>query len=220
MTFICSRATPESLVVSVARRGRWEKNMKIIEYMDPTELMSEDGVDVKVRRIPSDLEAGLSDRAIELWKFSKRRITAPDGNLLMRYADTMTSAFAAKIEEFLSDPEHINAKFGGKRPTDEAVAARAGFSRAKWNRLTAAVHLDIERGNAFAVAIALKLNEVQTEQLLYSAGFALNYELELDSAIMYFIKNEIYDIDVIFETLSEFSDVRNGLDKFTFLPKK
>lgn len=208
------------MICAVADSGGWERNMKTIEYADPTELMSEEGVDVKVRRIPSDLEEGLSYRALELWRFSKRRITAPDGSLLMQYADKITVAFAAKIEEFLSDPEHINAKFGGKRPTDETVAARAGFSRAKWNRLTAAVHLDIERGNAFAVAIALKLNEEQTEELLYSAGFALNYELELDSAIMYFIKNEIYDIDVIFDTLSEFSDVKNGLDNFTFLPKK
>jgi len=193
--------------------------MKTIEYMDPTELACEEGTRVQVRKIPSALEGKLSDTAVELWKFSKRRITDADGNLLMQYADTMTSAFAAKIEEILSDPEHINLKFGGKRPTDETVAARAGFSRAKWNRLTAAVHLDIERGNAFAVAIALKLNEEQTEELMYSAGFALNYEHELDSAVMYFIKNEIYDIDVIMETLSEFCDVKNGLDKFTFLPR-
>lgn len=194
--------------------------MKIIEYMDPTELMNEEGVSIQVRKMPSCIEDNLSDRAIEVWKHSKRRIIAPNGKVLMRYAETMTSIFAAKIEEFLSDTEHINSKFGGKRPTDEMMAARAGFSRAKWNRLTAAVHLDVERGNAFAVAIALKLDEKQTEELLYSAGFALNYEHELDSAIMYFIKNEIYDIDVVIETLSEFSDVKNGLDKFTFLPKK
>ena len=194
--------------------------MKVIEYRDPSELVGEKGISVQVRKLPASLDGKLSDTAIELWKFSKRRITDEGGNVIMQYADTMTNAFACKIEEFLSDPEHINAKFGGKRPTDETMAERAGFSRAKWNRLTAAVHLDIERGNAFAVALALKLDEEQTEQLLYSAGFALNYEHELDCAVMYFIKNGIYDIGVVMAAMSEFCDVKNGLDKFTFLPKK
>ncbi len=193
--------------------------MKKIEYKDPAELASENGATVQIRNIPSKLAATLTKDAIEVWNFSKRRIIDAKGKVVMSYADTMTTAFANKIEEFLSDPEHIANKFDGKRPTDNMMASRAGFSRATWNRLTGAIYLDIERGNAFAVAIALKLDEKQTEELLYSAGFVLNYEHELDCAIMYFIKKGEYDINVIKGALSQFCDVKNGFDNFTFLPR-
>jgi hypothetical protein len=193
--------------------------MKKIEYKDPVELANEKGATVQIRPIPSKLVGTLSKDAIDVWNFSKRRIIDANGKVVMPYADTMTNAFANKIDEFLSDPEHIESKFEGKRPTDNTMASRAGFSRATWNRLTGAIYLDIERGNAFAVAIALKLDEKQTEELLYSAGFVLNYEHELDSAIMYFIKKGEYDINVIKAALSQFCDVKNGFDNFTFLPR-
>lgn len=193
--------------------------MKKIEYLDPQEAAKENGATVHIRKVPAKLEGTLSEEALNVWNFAKRRITDANGKVVMQYADTMTSAFANKIEEFLSDAEHIEKKFGGKRPTDNMMASRAGFSRATWNRLTGAIYLDIERGNAFAVAIALKLDEKQTEELLYSAGFVLNYEHELDSAIMYFIKKGEYDINVIKEALSHFCDIKNGFDKFTFLPR-
>ena len=194
--------------------------MKRIEYSDPTELSAIQGVTVKIAPIPKSAEKGATDLAREMWAYAKRKITAKNGNVILKSADTMTSAFAAKIEEYLSDAEHLRTHFGGKRPTDEEMAKRAGFSRAKWNRLTGGTHLDIERGNAFAVAIALELNESQIAELFYAGGFVLNYEHELDCAIMYFVKKRIYDIKVITETLSQFCDVKNGLDKFTFVPKK
>ena len=56
-------------------------------------------------------------------------------------------------------------------------------------------------------------------KLLYAAGFAVNYGHELDCANMYFIKNEIYDINVITRTVSKFCDIRSGFDKFTFNPR-
>ena len=193
--------------------------MKRIEYSDPTELAAIPGMTVKVAPLPKRVEESASSLAREVWAFSKRKITSKNGKVILRGADTMTSVFARKIEEFLSDLDHINKRFGGKRPTDTEMAKRSGFSRAKWNRLTGATHLDIERGNAFAVAIALQLDEKQTAELLYAGGFAVNYEHELDCAMMYFIKNEIYDINVITRTLSEFCDIRNGFDKFTFNPR-
>lgn len=193
--------------------------MKRIEYCTPTELSKIPSVTVRLSPIPKTKEIN-TESAREVWEFSKRKITAQSGRVLLRSADTITSSFARKIEEFLSDPEHLKEHFGGKRPTDSQMAKRANFSLAKWNRLTGGTHLDIERGNAFAVAIALELDEDQIAELLYAAGFVLNYELELDCVVMYFINKGIYDMRVINETLSEFCDVQNGLDKFTFDPKK
>lgn len=193
--------------------------MKKIEYADPTELGKIPGVTVKVSPIPKEAKEGVSPLACEIWAFSKRKITSKGGRVILRGSETITNSFARKIEEFLSDKEHLDEHFNGKRPTDSEMASRAGFSRAKWNRLTSATHLDIERGNAFAVAVALCLDENQTAELLYAGGFVLNYELELDCAMMYFIKNGIYDLRVITDALSEFCDIRNGLDKFTFSPR-
>ena len=193
--------------------------MKKIEYFDPSEVSEIKGASVRELAFPRDLDATATDLAHKVWAFSKRRITDRFGNVILGAADTMTTAFAKKIEDFLSDEEHLAKNFDGKRPTDQMMADRAGFSRPKWNRLTSATHLDIERGNAFAVAIALKLDEEQTVELLYAGGFVLNYEHELDCVMMYFIKNGIYDIKLITSTLSQFCDIKNGFDKFTFKPK-
>ena len=193
--------------------------MKKIEYFDPSEVSEIQGASVRELAFPTRLDATATDLARKVWAFSKRKITDRLGRVIIGAADTMTSAFARKIEEFLSDEEHLAKNFDGKRPTDQMMADRAGFSRPKWNRLTSATHLDIERGNAFAVAIALKLDEAQTAELLYAGGFVLNYEHELDCAMMYFIKQGIYDLRLITSTLSQFCDLKNGFDKFTFTPK-
>ncbi len=191
--------------------------MKRLEYYDPTDEECKRAT-VTANAFPRRLEATATDTAKKVWDFSKRKITGTFDRVLLRPADSITKVFARKIEEFLSDAVHLEKSFNGKRPTDSMMAKRAGFSRAKWNRLTSGTHLDIERGNAFAVAIALKLDEEQTVQLLYAGGFVLNYEHELDCAMMYFIKNGIYDINLIVETLSQFCDLTNGFDKFTFNP--
>ena len=191
--------------------------MKRLEYLDPTDEECKAATVTKIA-FPRRLHEGASDLAKEVWGFSKRKIVGSFDRVLLRPADSITNVFARKIEEFLSDEEHIERAFDGKRPTDSMIAKRAGFSRAKWNRLTSGAHLDIERGNAFAVAIALKLDEAQTAQLLYAGGVAINYEHELDCAMMYFIKNGIYEMDTIVKALSQFCDIKNGFDKFTFHP--
>ena len=66
---------------------------------------------------------------------------------------------------------------------------------------------------------ALQKRSPQTAELLYAGGFVLNYEHELDCAMMYFIKQGIYDLRLITSTLSQFCDIKNGFDKFTFTPK-
>ena len=190
--------------------------MKKVEYFDPSDAHTIAGVSIKKKALPENIRSTATKEACDVWNFSKRTIKDFYGKTVLSPAEKMTFVFAQKIEEFLSDKEHLKKHFGGKRPTDEQMARRADFSRAKWNRITSATHLDIERGNAFAVAIALELDEAQTVELLYAGGFVLNYEHELDCAMMYFIKKGIYDIQFIKQTLSQFCDIKNGFDRFTF----
>ena len=130
-----------------------------------------------------------------------RKITAPLGDM---------------IYEILHDTDHIMNRFGGERPRVDDICEAAGFSPATWNRITGGRLLDIERGNVFAIALALRLDAEQTVAMMAAAGFLINYEFELDAAVMFFIHRGIYDMDLIRRVLSQFADIQNGLDRFQF----
>jgi len=169
---------------------------------------------------PARLPAGVTgEEATRLWNTVMRPIYGPCQNLVKKKNTvTPSCALTLLVEEFLNDPEHIDLKFDCERPSDKDIYEAAGFSRAKWGRIKSGKLPDLERGNVFALAIALRLDAEQTEQLLFAAGFALNYDLDLDCAMMYFIHHEIYDMERIYRILSEFCNVKNGLDCFLFRP--
>lgn len=156
--------------------------------------------------------------AIELWQAVMRQVKDASGATVLRAADTVGQSVARRIEAFLSDKAHIAAKFGGERPKAKQLYHSAGFSKSKWNRIVSGELSDITRGNLFAIAIALRLSAAQTEELLFAAGFVLNYELDLDIAMLYFINRQIYDMQTIYQVLASFCDVTNGLDRFCFQP--
>lgn len=191
--------------------------MKSYEYIDPYDL--DEGL------VKGNPEGGIDpeitdEKALELWRTVMRTVKNEKGDVVLKSADTVSQVFSRKVTDILNDEEHMNRKFPGKRPTVREIYTAAKFSKSKWGRMTGGDLCDLERGNVFAAAVALRLDEKQTVELLYSAGFALNYELDLDAAIMYFIKQEIYDLDYIYSVLSHFSDITNGLDCFMFQPKK
>ena len=132
---------------------------------------------------------------------------------------TASRSLADKIIEFMEDEDHIFYAFDGDRPKAKDIYKGARLSKSTWGRIMTGELSDVERGNVFAIALALRLNEEQTVELLKSAGFLLNYELELDAAVMYFIKKEERDLDKIWRVLGQFSNVKNGLDCFVFHPQ-
>ena len=193
--------------------------MRKIEYFDPYEAEAENNCDFSS---PLHLDKGIkNDMAIALWNTVMRKATAKDdrSRVLLRHANTASLSFAKKIQQFMNDKDHIYNKFEDKAPKASDIYKAARFSSSKWGRIMSGEMTDIERGNAFAVAIALRLDTAQTEELLYSAGFAINYELDLDAAMMFFIKKEIYDTDYIYSVLECFSNIKNGLDCFIFQPR-
>ena len=159
-----------------------------------------------------------NDEAVALWQAAMRPVIDANGKTVLRCADTASQVLTRAIDRFLDEKNEFRREYGMPKLTKTAVYKRAKFSRAKWGRIMGGQMSDIERGNAYALAIALELDEVQTAELLYAAGFAINYELDLDVAMMYFIHNKIYDMDKIYEILGNFSDVKNGLDCFMFQP--
>lgn len=190
--------------------------MKKLEYYDPYEAEKEGGYTFDA---PQKMEITTNDEAAEkLWNKVMRRMRDESGNVVLKAPDTASQVLARKIMSFMNDEDHIYNKFDGEQPKMSTIYRAAGFSSSKWGRIISGELSDIERGNAFAIAIALRLNEEQTAELLYSAGFAINYELDLDAAMMYFIRREIYDLKRILKILSNFSNVKNGLDCFVFQP--
>jgi hypothetical protein len=193
--------------------------MRKFEYFDPYDKEAKDNC---VFSAPMRMEDNIKDpMAVELWNTVMRKVSDKNdrNRLLLRPANTASLSFAIKIQQFMNDEEHIYNKFDDIPPKAFDIYQAARFSSSKWGRIMSGELTDVERGNAFAVAIALRLNTEQTEELLYSAGFAINYELDLDAAMMFFIKKEIYDLDYIYSVLESFSNIKNGLDCFIFQPR-
>ena len=190
--------------------------MKKYEYYDPYELSeNKDYTFGNPQKISDDIK---NDSAIRLWNSVMRKVTDKNKNTVLRPADTVSQVLTRKILYYMNDEEHIYKKFLGDPPKAIDIYKAAKFSKSKWGRLMGGRLTDIERGNVYALAIALRLNEEQTADLLYSAGLAINYELDLDAAMMYFIKKEIYNMDLICSVLGEFCNIENGLDCFIFQP--
>ena len=187
--------------------------MKRIEIFDPYEAKNLMGYRISSpKALPNK---PLDKNATELWNNVMISVKNGTKTVLAR-PETATYAMGECIRKFMDDEDRTYEKFGVRKLTAAMVYTNAKMSRSAWSRLMNGQLPDIERGNVFAIALALKLDENELIELLYSAGFALNYSLHLDAAIMYFIKNGIYDIDLIYNTLSQFSDITNGLDCFTF----
>ena len=191
--------------------------MRNIEYFDPYEANTKDYEFSDPHKINIKTDDPI---VVEMWETIMRRVVDKRSKkVVIGPPDTISLSFAKKILEFMNDEDHIKAKFDEEPPKAMDIYKAAKFSKSKWGRIMSGEMLDIERGNAFAVAIALRLNTEQTEELLYSAGFAINYELDLDAAMMYFIKKEFYNMDFICSVLSSFSNIKNGLDCFIFQPR-
>ena len=185
------------------------------EIVDPYRLKKNLGTKCSK---PAALPKGLTDPdAIALWNEVMVDVSSYEREVLSK-PKTATSSLRDTILKLMNDSERIERKFGQEKLTAKQVYESIGMSRATWGRLTGGKDTDVERGNIFAIAIGLRLDDTEVQELLYSAGFALNYGLELDAAIMYFIKQEIYDMKYIHDVLSKFSNIDNGLDCFRLRP--
>ena len=187
--------------------------MKRIDIFDPYEAKNLMGYRVSAPKSLPNKE--LDETAVDLWNHCMISVKNGTKTVLSR-PETATYSLGECIRKIMEDEERSLEKFGVRKLKAAMIYTNARMSRSAWSRLMNGQLPDIERGNVFAIALALKLDEDELIQLLYSAGFALNYSLHLDAAVMYFIKQGIYDIEHIYNVLSQFSDITNGLDCFTF----
>lgn len=194
---------------------------KQIEYYDPYELKKDKSCKISQ---PMRIKPDVKDQdAINLWNNVMRRVYKEEGDsnvTLIDYPNTASSTLAKTIYEFMHDENHIFLAFGKDKLHAKEVYEAARLGHSTWGRIMNGETLDVERANVFAIALALRLNDEQTVKLLQSAGLCLNYEIELDAAIMYFIKKGDYVVDEVWRILEQFTNLENGLDCFTFRKDK
>ena len=140
--------------------------MKKFEYFDPYEAEAENSCAFSA---PARIDPNITNyAAVALWNTVMRKATDKNDShrVLLRPANTASMSFAGKIQQFMNDKEHIYNKFEDVPPKASDIYKAARFSSSKWGRIMSGELTDIERGNAFALAVALRLNTEQTEELL------------------------------------------------------
>lgn len=180
--------------------------MPKIEYFDPyLEKKNPEYKYAPPKKMPFTPE---NPECKQLWDNAMLMVRDKSGKTVKAPADPVCTVFGRKVVEFL-DRKGLRAS---------EVYKRAGIPKSTWNKYIGEKLTTLRRANVYSVAIGLELNEEETAELLYSAGYAINYDLDLDCAMMYFIKHKMYDISEIKSILAEFSDIERGIDCFAFEP--
>ena len=109
--------------------------------------------------------------------------------------------------ETVQEPSFRERLFGfidGKGLTDPEVYRKAGIDRRLFSRIRSQAGYRPSKRTALALAFALELDEQQADQLLMSAGYAFSFSDKEDLIVLYFIREGIYDLDMLNMALDRF----------------
>ncbi|MCE7791558.1 hypothetical protein K8O68_03845 [Salipaludibacillus sp. CUR1] len=116
------------------------------------------------------------------------------------------------VEDFIESnrqPSFNSVLFGfidQKGVTDPELYKKAGIDRKLFSKIRSKTTYRPGKNTILALALALELNQDQTEQLLSSAGHSLSNNATGDLVIQFCLKKKIYDIDNVNQALVYFNE--------------
>lgn len=140
-------------------------------------------------------------KAKKLFSFAKANCCRESEESFHEYMKSMDKSFAYKLFDLIDERGMSDVECYKKANVDKKT-----FSKIKCNPQT----YRPSKQTAVAFAIALRLNLVETQDLLASAGLTLSRSFVFDKIILYFIQKGNYDIFEINEALFEFDQVLLG----------
>ena len=87
---------------------------------------------------------------------------------------------------------------------NSAVYNRANIDRRHFSKIVNHSDYKPKKQTVLAFAVALKLNFDETQKLLAAAGYTLNKTILSDVIVSFFLEHEIFDVDLINETLYKY----------------
>ena len=116
--------------------------------------------------------------------------SAPDWQRILRQTD---EGFSPALMRLIDE----------KKMTDTECYKRANVDRKLFSKIRSNPDYRPSKPTVLAFAVALKLTQAETQQLLRKAGFVLTRSSKLDLVIEYCIKERFYDVFQINEVLYE-----------------
>lgn len=116
-----------------------------------------------------------------------------------------------EIEDFIKNkrkPTFNEVLFGlidEKGANDADIYKKAGIDRRHFSKIRSNPDYRVSKNTVIALALALELDTVGTDDLLSSAGYSLSDSDTFDLVIQFFLERKIYDIDEVNQALDYFS---------------
>ena len=110
--------------------------------------------------------------------------------------DDMSLSFNQLLFKYIDD-KHLN---------EVDIYKKAYIDRKLFSKIRSNINYRPKKKTVVQLIFGLKLNIVEANELLNSAGYYLSHSLKADLIVEWFIINNNYDLDLLFDCLYEYNE--------------